>query len=61
MWYAAIGIFALLALVPIPAYTRPTEGLRRMHRVSALLIVLFAAVAREFWRGYRSQQEKLHL
>jgi hypothetical protein len=42
MWYGAAAAGSLLALVPISGYGGPTGWLRRLHRFSALWIVIFA-------------------
>ena len=42
-WYAVSAAIAMLALVPIGESAASTERLRKIHRRSALMIVVFAA------------------
>jgi len=41
-WYGATALAAVASFLPIPEFTGAIERLRRFHRLSALLIVIFA-------------------
>jgi hypothetical protein len=43
LWYGTIVLGALAALLPIPEFSQPPTRLRQVHRLSGLLILLFAA------------------
>jgi hypothetical protein len=42
-WYIAVAVAALLALVPVSESRGSTERLRRIHRRSAVMILVFAS------------------
>lgn len=42
VWYGALGLGAIAALLPMPEFSRSSTRLRQAHRVSGLLILLFA-------------------
>jgi len=43
-WYGTIALGAIAALLPMPEFSQPSARLRQAHRLSGLLILLFAAV-----------------
>lgn len=44
LWYGAIVLGAAAALLPMPEFSQPPARLRYAHRLSGLLILLFASV-----------------
>jgi succinate dehydrogenase/fumarate reductase cytochrome b subunit len=43
-WYTAVALAAAAAFIPVSESSQPTGRLRRVHRWSAMLIVMFATV-----------------
>ncbi len=43
MWYGAIALAGIAALLPMPEFSQSSTRLRQAHRLSGLLILLFAA------------------
>jgi hypothetical protein len=44
VWYASLALIAAASLLPVSAAAHPTARVRRLHRASALLILIFALI-----------------